>query len=144
MRQTWTGMARSVSTVSSDVMAWKRFPLYWTFVRLRRIQECKINTGISYIYARIFYRGVPGFAIDCPCGVWCRGLTTCLLYVAPLFGNLAWNDCRFVSLTYWRTTFSLFSIMFYIYLNASQYDSTLFSFTLFTFQIVLYFFYIVV
>ena len=28
---------------------------------------------------RIFYRGVPGFATDCPCGVWCRGLTTCHL-----------------------------------------------------------------
>ena len=37
---------------------------------------------------KIFYRGVPGFAIDCPCSVWCRGLTTCLLYVGPLFGNL--------------------------------------------------------
>ena len=29
---------------------------------------------------RIFYRGVPGFATDCLCGVGCRGLTTCLLY----------------------------------------------------------------
>ena len=27
----------------------------------------------------IFCRGVSGFATDCPCGVWCRGLTTCLL-----------------------------------------------------------------
>ena len=34
---------------------------------------------------RIFYRGVPGFATDCLCGVGCRGLTTCLLYVGPLF-----------------------------------------------------------
>ena len=31
------------------------------------------------------YRVVPGFATDCACGVWCRGLTTCLLYVGPLF-----------------------------------------------------------
>ena len=31
--------------------------------------------------SRIFCRRVPGFATDCPCGVWCRGLTTCLLYV---------------------------------------------------------------
>ena len=29
----------------------------------------------------IFCRGVSGFATDCPCGVWCRGLTTCLLHV---------------------------------------------------------------
>ena len=33
----------------------------------------------------LFYRGVPGFAADCPCGVWCRGLITFLLYVSPLF-----------------------------------------------------------
>ena len=26
--------------------------------------------------SRIFCRRVPGFATDCPCGVWCRGLTT--------------------------------------------------------------------
>ena len=37
---------------------------------------------------RIFCRGVPGFATGCPCGIWFRGLTTCLLYVGPLFGNL--------------------------------------------------------
>ena len=30
----------------------------------------------------IFCRGVSGFATDCPCGVWCRGLTTCLLPLA--------------------------------------------------------------
>ena len=33
--------------------------------------------------SRIFCRRVPGFATDCPCGVWYRGLTTCLLYVGP-------------------------------------------------------------
>ena len=33
--------------------------------------------------SRIFCRRVPGFATDCHCGVWCRGLTTCLLYVGP-------------------------------------------------------------
>ena len=25
--------------------------------------------------------------IDCPCGIWCHGLTTCLLNDGPLFGN---------------------------------------------------------
>ena len=25
-------------------------------------------------FTRIFYRGVPGFATDCPCSVWCHGL----------------------------------------------------------------------
>ena len=58
----------------------------WTF---------SLNIGLNMLplakftfHTRIFYRGVPGFATDCPCGVWCRGLTTCLLYVGPLFGNL--------------------------------------------------------
>ena len=45
--------------------------------------------GLLYVVftvpTRISYRGVPGFATDCRCGVWCRGLTTCLLYVGPLF-----------------------------------------------------------
>ena len=48
---------------------------------------------------RIFYRGVPGFVTDCRCGFWCRGLTTCLLCVGPLFGNLVQNDSMFVNLT---------------------------------------------
>ena len=39
----------------------------------------------------IFCRGVSGFATDCPCGVWCRGLTTCLLHVGPPFGNRILN-----------------------------------------------------
>ena len=48
---------------------------------------------------RIFYRGVSSFVTDCPCGVWCRGLTTCLLHIGPLYGYLVLNDSRFVSLT---------------------------------------------
>ena len=46
----------------------------------------------------IFCRGVSGFATDCPCGVWCRGLTTCLLHVGPPFGNRILKQqlgCRF-------------------------------------------------
>ena len=48
---------------------------------------------------RIFCRGVSGFATDCPCGVWCRGLATCLLYVCPLFGNRFLNNSWAVGLT---------------------------------------------
>ena len=47
----------------------------------------------------IFCRGVSGFATDCPCGVWCHGLTTCLLYVCPLFGNRLLNNSWVVGLT---------------------------------------------
>ena len=67
---------------------------YWiehiTFERLYVM--LRFSTGISY-------RGVPGFTTACPCGVWWRGLTTCLLYVGPLFGNLVWNDSGRESLT---------------------------------------------
>ena len=47
----------------------------------------------------IFCRGVSGFATDCPCGVWCRGLTTCLLHVGPPFGNRILNNSWTVGLT---------------------------------------------
>ena len=57
----------------------------------------------------IFYRRVPGFATDCPCGVWCRGLTTCLLYVGPRFGKkIVWNDSGFAILTSQKINFSVF------------------------------------
>ena len=69
----------------------------------------------------MFYRGVTGFATDCPRGVWCRGFTPCFLYVGPLFGNQGWNDSRFVSVTngeelfhcFWlrNTYMSLFTII---------------------------------
>ena len=47
----------------------------------------------------IFCRGVSGFATDCPCGVWCRGLTTCLLHVGPPYGNRILNNSWAVGLT---------------------------------------------
>ena len=47
----------------------------------------------------IFCRGVSGFATDCPCGVWCRGFTTCLLHVDPPFGNRILNNSWAVGLT---------------------------------------------
>ena len=46
----------------------------------------------------IFCRGVSGFAIDCPCGVWCCWLTTCLLHVCPPFGNRILNNSWAVDL----------------------------------------------
>ena len=42
---------------------------------------------------------VSGFATDCPCGVWCRGLTTCLLCACPYFGNRLLSNSWAVGLT---------------------------------------------
>ena len=79
---------------------------------------------------RVFYRGVPGFETECSCGVWRPVLLTFLLYVGPRLGNLVWNDSGCISLTSWMTTFSLFYLCIYIYINAPQYDNILFSLTL--------------
>ena len=46
----------------------------------------------------IFCRGISGFATDCPCDVWCRGLTPCLLHVGPPFGNRFLNNSWAVGL----------------------------------------------
>ena len=57
----------------------------WTF-RLNIGLNTSPSDSLCVIFkfpSRIFCRRVPGFATDCPCGVWCRGLTTCLLYVGP-------------------------------------------------------------
>ena len=64
--------------------------------------------------SRIFCRRVPGFATDCPCGVWCRGLTTCLLYVGSTFGILVWNDSGYVNLTQWWYFFIIFEYILHI------------------------------
>ena len=55
---------------------------------------------VTYRYStRMFYRGFSGFATDCPCGVWCCGSTTCLLYVGPPFANQLLSNCYAVGLT---------------------------------------------
>ena len=48
----------------------------------------------------IFFRGVSAFATDCPCDIWCRGLTTCLLHVGPPYGNRFLNTSWAVGLIY--------------------------------------------
>ena len=77
------------------------------FLSLDLLPEYRIQHTIGLLFVTsiywtiIFYRGVSGFATDCPCGVWCRGLTTCLLYVGPLFGYLLLNNSWAVGLTCW-------------------------------------------
>ena len=70
------------------------------FLPLDLLSEYRIQHGIiEPIYVTpsystwIFYRGVSCFAIDCPCGVWCRGLITCSLYAYPHFKQPL--GCRF-------------------------------------------------
>ena len=64
------------------------------FLSLDFLSEYRIQHGAigplyvtSSYWTGIFCRGVSGFGTDCPCDVWCRGLTTCLLHVGPPFGN---------------------------------------------------------
>ena len=62
----------------------------WTFSLNIGLSMFPLDSCIYVMFTfptRIFYRGVPGFATECPWGVWCRGLTTCPLYVGPLFAN---------------------------------------------------------
>ena len=73
------------------------------FLSLDLLSEYRIQHGaIRPLYVTssystwIFCREVSGFATDCPCSVWCRGLTTCLLHVGPPFGNRFLQlGCRF-------------------------------------------------
>ena len=78
------------------------------FLSLDLLLEYRIQHGaIGPLYVTssystwIFCRGVSGFATNCPCDVWCRGLTTCLLHVGPPFGNRFLNTTWAVGLTYW-------------------------------------------
>ena len=76
------------------------------FLSLDLLWEYRIQHGANgplYVSSShstwIFCRGVSGFATDCPCGVWCRGLTACLLHVGPPFGNRILNNSWAVGLT---------------------------------------------
>ena len=75
------------------------------FLSLDLLSEYRIQHGaieplfVTSSYSTwIFCRAVSGFATDCPCGVWCRGLTTCLLHVGPPFGNRILNNIWAVGL----------------------------------------------
>ena len=78
------------------------------FLSLDLLSEYRIQHGaIGPLYVTssystwIFYKRVSGFATDCPCDVWCRGLTTGLLHVGPPFGNRFLNTRWAVGLTYY-------------------------------------------
>ena len=98
------------------------------FLSLDLLSEYRIHygaIGLFYVTSSystwIFCRGVSGFATDCPCDVWCRGLTTCLLHVGPPFGNLFLSTSWAVGLTYWIVYlhFVYFDKFNYVCLDAS-------------------------
>ena len=59
----------------------------------RRLEHCIEHVTLTQLYirfifsTRIFYTEIPCFTSNCLCGVWCRRVITCLMYVGPLFGN---------------------------------------------------------
>ena len=65
-----------VSTLQYIIWHWMFPPLdillqYW-------IEHVCFGLSMSCLHSLHGYStGGPGFANDCPCGVWCRGLTTC-------------------------------------------------------------------
>ena len=92
------------------------------FLSLDLLSEYRIQHGaigplyVTSLYSTwVFCRGVSGFATECPCDVWCRGLTTCLLHVGLPFGNRFLNTSWAVSLTYW-IVYVLIHIIFWLYL----------------------------
>ena len=117
------------------------------FLSLDLLWEYRIQHGakeplyVTSSYSTwIFCRGVSGFATDCPCGVWCHGLTTCLLHVGPHFGNRILNNSWAIGLTQWimNLIFLCFDICNYICLDTSdQFWFYLLKYSLF-FQVLLY------
>ena len=111
----------------------------WMFLPLDILFEYwieHVTLGLLYVLFRfstwIFYRRVADFGTHFPCGNWCRGSTTCLLYIGPRFRNLLWNDSGFVNLTSRRTTFSFFFLLIlyvsiYIHFDVSQSENFLFT-----------------
>ena len=55
----------------------------WTFFQNIGFNMVSLDPFVSHIHTQLWYStgGVSGFATDCSCGVWCHGLTTCLLHV---------------------------------------------------------------
>ena len=99
------------------------------FFSLDLLSEYRIQHGaIGPLYVTssystwIFCKGVSDFTTDCPCDVWCRGLTTCLLHVGPPFWKSIWSNSWAVGLTKWIVYlhfFLYFDICNYICLDTS-------------------------
>ena len=73
----------------------------WTFFKNFKFNMVPSDPFMSHLATQLgyFVIWVSGFATDCPCGIWCHGLTTCLLHVGPHFGNRLLNNSWAVGLT---------------------------------------------
>ena len=103
------------------------------FLSLDLLWEYRIQHGPLYVISSystwIFCRGVSGFATDCPCGVSCRELTTCLLHVGPPFGNrIFWKYSWAVDLTLWIINL-IFCVFWHMQLYMSWYIRSFIGFT---------------
>ena len=115
------------------------------FLSLALLSECRIQHGaIGPLYVTssystcIFCRGVSGFATDCPCDVWCRGWTTCLLHIGPPFGNRFLNSWA-IGLTYW-IVYLIFFVFWHMQLYMSWYIISFFWLYLYVLNILYFFF----
>ena len=75
----------------------------WTFFQNIGFNMVPSNPFRSHLATQLGYsaREFQALQLVCPCDVWCRGLTTCLLHVGPPFGNRFLNTIWAVGLTYW-------------------------------------------
>ena len=96
------------------------------FLSLDLLSEYLIQHGAirplyvtSSYWTWIFCRGVSGFATDCPCDIWCRGSTTCLLHVGPPFRNWFLNTSWAAGLTDWIA----YIFFFFVFWNMQLYMS---------------------
>ena len=111
----WGGLRGAVNSLNlAYLYLTLKYPLYGA------IGPLYVTSSYSTF---IFLRGVSGFATDCPCDVWCRGLTTCLLHVGPPFGNRFFNTSWAVGLTYW-----IVYLHFFMQLYISWYIISFFGF----------------
>ena len=65
----------------------------WTFSLNIGLNMSPSDSFMSCLDSLLGYPtgGVPAVVTDCPCDVWCHGLTTCFLCVGPFFWKCSWK-----------------------------------------------------